>query len=98
MTTWSLIFRSGFAAKHLPFPKALRVAVKAGEAKMEFNPDGSVYFIIAPWCRDKLSVTAAIRRRNQWQMRIAKVEGAIVGILGAIAFSEALDICVSFLR
>lgn len=56
------------AAKHLPYPPALREAVRMREAAVSFAPDGAVAYIIAPTCHNPVAVLGAIEQRKRWEL------------------------------
>lgn len=80
----SLTYR--LASKHLPFPRALKLAVEQGHVHPAIGPGGQAAFTIDPECPNLEAVMRALETRKQWQLWVARAEGALTSVaLVAIA-------------
>lgn len=73
------------AAKHLPYPEALRTAIEKQDVAVAFTLDGAVAYIISPACGNVREVREAIDLRKRWELRIAAAEGALFIVSAVVA-------------
>jgi hypothetical protein len=69
------------AAKHLPFPEALREAIRKRDVAVGFARDGTIAYTIARNCRNEGEVRKAIEMRKRWELLVAAAEGVLYVII-----------------
>lgn len=77
------------AAKNLPYPKALREAIRRKDVAVAFAPDGAIVYTIARTCLNVGEVRQAIDVRKRWELRVAAAEGALF-VITALAAAMTL--------